>query len=167
MKVLFIGRFQPFHLGHLKVIQHYSPISEKIIIGIGSSQYSHSSDNPFTAEEREQMIVSSLTTHNITNYQIVLIPDIHNYPQWVDHVLSIVTDFTIVIANNSITKRLFEEKGYKVLSPPEYNRKLYSGKEIRRRMRNDLPWKDFVPPQVTQIVETVGGVQRLKYLKKS
>ena len=151
----------------MKVIQHYSPILEKIIIGIGSSQYSHSFDNPFTAEEREQMIVSSLTTHNITNYQIVLIPDIHNYPQWVDHVLSIVTDFTVVIANNSITKRLFEEKGYKVLSTPEYNRKLYSGKEIRRRMRNDLPWKDLVPPQVTQIVETVGGVQRLKYLKKS
>ena len=39
MKALFIGRFQPFHLGHLLLLQRLSTQYEEIIIGIGSSQY--------------------------------------------------------------------------------------------------------------------------------
>ena len=60
MKALFIGRFQPFHIGHLKVILEASKKYKKIIIGIGSSQYCNTIDNPFTYEERKLMIDESL-----------------------------------------------------------------------------------------------------------
>ena len=60
MKSLFIGRFQPFHNGHLKVIKHLSTTYEEIIIGIGSSQYHNESENPFTADERKKMIEESM-----------------------------------------------------------------------------------------------------------
>ena len=56
MRALFIGRFQPFHKGHLKIIQQASETYDQILVGIGSSQYSHTVDNPFTAEERTEMI---------------------------------------------------------------------------------------------------------------
>ena len=52
MTALFIGRFQPFHSGHVDAIKQ---ISEKeIIIGIGSSQYSGTDDNPYSFEERKK-----------------------------------------------------------------------------------------------------------------
>ena len=57
-KALFIGRFQPFHQGHLDAIKQIS--EDEIIIGIGSSQYSKTDDNPYSFEERQKMIEKTL-----------------------------------------------------------------------------------------------------------
>jgi nicotinamide-nucleotide adenylyltransferase len=57
-KALFIGRFQPFHPGHLDAIKQIS--EPEIIIGIGSSQYSKTTDNPYSFAERKTMIEQNL-----------------------------------------------------------------------------------------------------------
>jgi len=152
MKALFVGRFQPFHNGHLKVVEELSKQYSEVIIGVGSSQYSDTIDNPFSSDERELMIKKSLEHEGIKNYKIILIPDIHNPPKWVDHVLSICSDFDVVITNNPFTKKLFEEKNYKVKETQLYNKKDLSGKEIRRRIANNKPWQDLVPRSVFEII---------------
>jgi len=91
-----------------------------------------------------------------------LIPDIYNYPQWVPYVASVISDFDVVISNNSLTRRLFSEKGYVVKETLAYDRSKYSGKEIRRRMINDENWEDLVPESVCKIIKEIDGVQRLK-----
>jgi nicotinamide-nucleotide adenylyltransferase len=162
MKALFIGRFQPFHKGHLQIIQSASKKYDEIIIGIGSSQYADTRINPFTSDERKRMIEKSLEKAGVKNYRMELIPDIHNYPQWVPYVASFIPDFDVVISNNSLTKRLFSEKGYVVKETSAYDRSKYSGKEIRRRMINDENWEDLVPEPVCKIIKEIDGVQRLK-----
>jgi len=47
-----------------------------------------------------------LKDENIKNYKIILIPDIHNQPKWVDHVLVINSDFDVVVTNNDFAKKL-------------------------------------------------------------
>ena len=133
MKALFIGRFQPLHKGHLKIIQNISKEYDEIIIGIGSSQYGHTLENPFTTDERKNMIMKTLKKNDVKNYKIVPIPDIHNPPKWVDHVISIISDFDIVITNSPLTKRLFSEKEYQVKKTPLYDRNKYSGEKIRKK----------------------------------
>ena len=165
MKALFIGRFQPFHNGHLKVIKNVSKEYEKIIIGIGSSQYSYTQENPFNAEERRLMIEKSLDNIGVKNYQIILIPDIHNPPKWVDHILSIFSDFDVVISNNLLTKSLFSEKGYIVKETKLYEKNKYSGKEIRKRIIKNEPWKNLVPHEVYDTIIRINGIDRLKNLK--
>jgi nicotinamide-nucleotide adenylyltransferase len=166
MKALFVGRFQPFHKGHLKVIQNASKKYNEVIVGIGSSQYGSTLDNPFTADERKLMIEKSLKTTGIENYKIVLIPDIHNPPKWVDHVLSIVSDFDVVISNNSLTKQLFSEKGYAVKGTPVYYKNKYSGKEIRNRMIEGKKWKHLVTLETFKVIKNTSGVKRIKGLAK-
>lgn len=58
---VFIGRFQPFHNGHLKVIEAGLARSERVIIMLGSSWRPRSPRNPWSQTEREQMIRESLT----------------------------------------------------------------------------------------------------------
>jgi nicotinamide-nucleotide adenylyltransferase len=164
MKALFIGRFQPFHLGHLMLLQQLSNQYELIIIGIGSSQYHDTPDNPFSEEERYQMITKSLTAVGIQAFRIVSIPDIHNPPRWVDHVRSIVPDFDVVIANNPFTRKLFSEKGYVVKGTAYFDRKRYSGNEIRRRMLHDERWEELVPQTVYRFIRDIDGVNRLKHI---
>ncbi len=166
MRALFIGRFQPFHLGHLSILQRLSQRYELIIIGIGSSQYHDTTENPFSEAERRQMIAQSLDAVGISRYRLVSIPDIHNPPRWVDHVCSIVSDFDVVIANNPFTKKLFSEKGYLVKGTAYFNRKEYSGKEIRRRILQDEPWEELVPSMVKKIIHDIDGVNRLKRLSR-
>jgi nicotinamide-nucleotide adenylyltransferase len=162
MKALFIGRFQPFHLGHLLLLQRLATQYEEIIIGVGSSQYHDTPDNPFSEAERYQMISRALDAAGIDNYYIVSIPDIHNPPKWVDHVCSIIPDFDLIIANNPFTRKLFSEKGFLVKGTAYFDRKRYSGKEIRRRMITDEPWKDLVPKAVYDIIRKIDGIKRLK-----
>ena len=166
MKALVIGRFQPFHHGHRLLLEHIASQYDEIIIGIGSSQYGHTRDNPFTVDERRQMIEESLKQSRTTNYTIVLIPDIHNPPKWVDHVTSIVSDFDVVLSNNALTQELFTAKGYRVKEAPVFNRDQYSGKEIRRRIRDDEPWEELVPEPVARIIRQVAGVERIKQATK-
>lgn len=164
MKALFIGRFQPFHNGHLNILQTLSSQFDEIIIGIGSSQYENTIENPFSFEERKKMIQTSLQKENIYNFKILAIPDIHNPPQWVNHVLSIVADFDIVISNNQLTQQLFKDKGYHIKETRNFKRHCYSGLEIRNRMIQNKPWVELVPPPVAQILQEIDGIKRIKIL---
>ena len=167
MKALYIGRFQPFHNGHLLVLRSLSTKYDEIIIGIGSSQDRDTSENPFSEEERVQMITQSLDAMGIHKYRVVAIPDIHNPPQWVSHVRAIVPDFDVVITNNPFTRSLFIDKGYHVEDTPYFQRSIFSGKEIRGRMLHDEPWDDMVPIAVCSIVKDIDGVRRVKKIARS
>lgn len=110
-KALFIGRFQPFHVGHLDALKQIS--ETEIIIGIGSSQYSGNKDNPYTFAERKKMITKALKNTDI-KYQTKAIPDIHNPKNWVDHVKKIVGHFDVVYTGNPVVAKLFKAKRFKV-----------------------------------------------------
>ena len=113
------------------------------------------------------MIEGSIKGTDVKNYRVVLIPDIHDYPKWVDYVVSIISDFDVVISNNTLTKRLFSEKGYVVKKTPLYDRGKCSGREIRRRIINDESWEKLVPGPVYNVIRNIDGVNRLKKLSKS
>ena len=76
---LFVGRFQPFHLGHLGAIKTALERVQELIIVVGSAEYSHSDKNPFTAGERVEMILAAMKEANIDSARYVVIPvrDVH------------------------------------------------------------------------------------------
>ena len=53
MNGLLIGRFQPFHLGHLDALRFALSKVDKLWIGLGSSNKPLQKNNPFSAEERK------------------------------------------------------------------------------------------------------------------
>lgn len=164
---LVIGRFQPFHKGHLEVVRTIARECGSTIVGIGSAQYSHTLENPFTAGERYLMISRSLRDDGLRNVHIVPIPDINRYSVWVSHVASLVPPFQVVYSNNPLTKRLFSEAGYEVRASPMFNREVYSGTEIRRRMLAGEGWAELVPKAVVDVVHQVKGVERMRDLSSS
>ena len=71
---IFIGRFQPFHNGHLFAVKEIINNNNLITIAIGSSQLSHQNRNPFTFEERMKMIQKTLENEKIPNSKFSIIP---------------------------------------------------------------------------------------------
>ncbi|KKN88870.1 hypothetical protein LCGC14_0244770 [marine sediment metagenome] len=55
-----IGRFQPFHSTHQALVEQALRIADKVLILVGSSHAARTPKNPFTFEERRQMIFDSM-----------------------------------------------------------------------------------------------------------
>jgi len=80
--VVFIGRFQPFHIGHRQVVETALSISDKVILCIGSSFAPRTPKNPFVADERIAMIYDSMP-HAIDRIKVSLIRDqLYNDQLW-------------------------------------------------------------------------------------
>jgi nicotinamide-nucleotide adenylyltransferase len=146
----------------MEVIKQCAAESDHITIGIGSAQYSHERNNPFTAGERYLMIDESLREEGISNYFIVPIEDLNRYSLWVYQVRTMSPPFSKVYSNNPLTRRLFSEAGYVVKDSPLYNRELYSGTVVREKMTSDGDWRDLIPCAAVRIIDEISGTERLK-----
>ncbi len=166
---LFVGRFQPFHLGHLKAVKDILEKLDELVIVVGSSQYSHRMDNPFTAGERVTMIRETLEEEGISpsRYWIVPVPDVHVHMVWVAQIVGYTPKFTVLYTNDPLTRRLFVEAGYKVKPVPFHKRELYSATEIRKRMLKRKNWEELLPSSVVRFIKEIGGVERLQDLAKT
>ena len=168
-RALYVGRFQPFHLGHLEAVKYILERAEEIIIVIGSSQHSHTLENPFTAGERVLMVRLALDEAGInpSRYYIIPVVDLDVHGIWVPHVVSHVPKFDVVYTNEPLTRRLFMEGGFKVEPIPFYKRELCSATEIRRRMLAGKSWEALLPKSVAKFIKEIGGVERLRELAKT
>jgi nicotinamide-nucleotide adenylyltransferase len=164
-----VGRFQPFHNGHLEVIKRIVEDVDELVIIVGSSQYSHKLDNPFTTGERLTMIRRALQAEKIPldKIWIIPVPDVHQHALWVSQIVGYSPKFDVAYANEPLTHRLFVEAGFKVEPMPFVKRDVYSATQIRKCMINGENWERFVPNSVAKYIKEIDGVARLKDLNKT
>ena len=145
MKIgLFIGRFQPFHNGHLAIIKQALKNVNHLKIVLGTKQESRTGKNPLTWEERKDIITQTLEAESISNYEIFALNDIPNDNEYPSYVKENVGNFDIVFSGeNPLVKKLFTEAGHEVITSHRINN--WIATEIRRKMRNDESIKDLVP----------------------
>ncbi|MCS7135960.1 MAG: nicotinamide-nucleotide adenylyltransferase [Nitrososphaerota archaeon] len=163
-RALFVGRFQPIHAGHIEAIKHILSENDELIIVVGSAQYSHTFDNPFTAGERIEMLRLALEEAGIDLRRILIIPvpDIGSHSMWVAHVKSLVPNFQVVYTNNPLVTQLFKEAGYEVRPIDMFRRNELVATRIRKMMVEDDDWRELVPKSVVQFIDKIDGVKRLK-----
>jgi nicotinamide-nucleotide adenylyltransferase len=159
---LFIGRFQPLHLGHLSDIKNALKEVDELIIGVGSSNEKHTKYNPFSVEERIEMIDLVLPANNVGKYTVFPIPDFHDDKKWLEHVETLVPKFDIVYTGNKWTERCFKGK-YKVKRVNML--KGVSSTIIRNRILKDGDWQSLVPKEVVKFISKINGLARVKRIK--
>jgi nicotinamide-nucleotide adenylyltransferase len=165
---LLVGRYQPFHRGHLRVvetIQRERP-SAALLLAIGSADESYTWKNPFTAGERFEMMDRTLEGVDGPRVHIIPIADIHRHSQWVRHLESLLPSFDRVYTNNPLTRLLFERAGYAVESPPLYSRAKFEGEHIRQCLATNQGWRPLVPPVVADYLAEIEAPHRLATLRK-
>lgn len=162
---LFIGRFQPFHLGHIAAIKFALTNVDELIIVIGSSQASYDQQNPFTSGERLSMIKDSLNADTLIDCKktlIVPVPDTNVHSTWTHTVDMLVPKYDVVFTNNAFTGYLFKQRNIPVTEPKLLNRNDLSGTEIRRRMLKNIKWTNLVTEQTQLVIQKINGVERVK-----
>jgi len=164
---LLVGRFQPFHNGHLHAVKFALKKVDMLWIAIGSAQKSHEQKNPFTAGERLAMIKATLDANKINPKKWLAVPvnDANVHSLWVSQVDMLIPKYDVVFTNDPFSTMLFKEHGKKVMKIPFLKRKVLEGTAIRQQIANDENWKAFVPMQVTKIIEEIDGINRIKLLQ--
>lgn len=142
---------------------------DEVIVAIGSAQYSHNVNNPFTAGERLVMIREALRDEkmDLSRVWLVPVPDVHLHMMWVSALEGYTPRFAVVYSNEPLTRRLFVEAGYEVKDIPLYDRRVYSSAEIRKRMVKGEDWEEYVPRKVSEFIKEIDGVNRLRDLNRS
>ena len=161
MNGLFIGRFQPFHLGHLEAVQFALSHVENLWVGIGSSNKSNEKRNPFSADERKEMILSSLESTMLKRIKIFYIPDIYDHEKWTYHVDSIVPKYDIVFSNDDFTLTLYQKRGIKTMKVPLKEREKFSGTYIREMIVTGKNWKELVSEGTKNVLVKIDAERRL------
>ena len=93
---IFIGRFQPVHHGHIHALGVAASQVNKLYIFIGSANQCRSIKNPWTFEERKQMLALKLHSERITNYEIIPLNDYrYSDTQWMSDVRATIEHYNM------------------------------------------------------------------------
>ena len=152
---IFIGRFQPFHKGHLHAIAYASRLCERLIIGVGSSQVSSTPKNPLTASARIRIMSAGIGKRLISEGKISFmeIPDFGDDDAWFEYIKDKEPGIKVVFSRNRLVKSIFKHRGIMVVSPNWYRRDKLSATVIRKLMRNGARWWQRVPEGSAKEIE--------------
>ena len=164
MDGLLIGRFQPFHLGHLDAVLFGLARTENLFICIGSSNKSNERKNPFSAEERREMILTSIEPSIADRIKIFDVPDVGDHEKWTFEIDKTVPKYDIVFTNDEFTRTLFEKREISVISVILKDREKFSGTNIRNLIAYDRNWRDLVPQGTRNVLDSINAKERLKNL---
>lgn len=87
----YTGRFEPFHVGHLETVKKSFSHTKNLIMVLGSANIAPTPKNPWSVDQRKEMIISS--TKGLGNIIFVPVEDrLYNRNKWISYVQSAVDD---------------------------------------------------------------------------
>jgi bifunctional NMN adenylyltransferase/nudix hydrolase len=109
-----IGRFQPIHKGHLSLFRRASELADTTLCIVGSTDQPRTPENPFTFDERENLIHHAVTDAGLNDVFVEGVRDTkYNNQEWFRAVREIVVPKANEAAN---LRRLSLRKKMKELS---------------------------------------------------
>lgn len=92
--IVYIGRFQPFHNAHVEIIRRAATMANNILVIVGSAKQPRTFKNPFTEDERGEMISESLYDIDVCLSIHHNFDTIYNDQAWAIRVQNIVNECT-------------------------------------------------------------------------
>jgi nicotinamide-nucleotide adenylyltransferase len=163
-----LGRFQPFHNGHLALTKQILTECDELLIIIGSAQFNFIDKDPFSAGERLLMIHEGLKEAGIdlSRCYVVPIANDENNARWLAYLRSMVPPFDVLYSGNNFVKHLvlYQDSSIAIKDPIFAEKDEYNGTNIRHLIQDGKPWEHLVPPAVAKIIQQVGGIVRITML---
>jgi nicotinamide-nucleotide adenylyltransferase len=161
-RLAMIARWKPVHIGHAAVLDGLAGSAESVIVGIGSSNR-YNARNPFTAAETADML--KLVLRGRDNCSIIEVPDLDDGPRWRKMVLEMLGPLDVFVTANGYVRSLLLDD-YSVVHPVQFvppdRRVRVSGTMVRAAMAIGDGYRDLVPVEVAEMLESRGLVERFR-----
>lgn len=175
-----LGRFQPFHHGHALLIKaaeewrRSNAPEMTLVIAIGSSNRPESIENPWSSQERVEMIDSWLNEVGYIDVSIVSIPDIEDPPNWVSHAENYHGPAGVFFTSDNPSAELYESAGWPVVLTSMEQRGNFEGWRVRETARMMSTVDDVeavrtvlnhsIPEKVVDYLIAQNSLRRLAFL---
>lgn len=168
---LIIGRFQPFHIGHLSLMRYALSVSDELIIIIGSANKSHTIINPFTIEERNEMM-NLIIKEEFFEKPVYInnISDFSKDEEWFSQLKNLVPEFDVFVSGNNpgykTMQKIFEHQNISVsILKNSIN---IDASWIREELKNGKKnITQFLHISTVRYLEKINGTQRIKNSNKN
>lgn len=176
--IVYIGRFNPCHVGHLYTINKALELSEKVIILIGSAHQPRTFKNPWLWHERKAMIISMLSDEIAQRIVFLPLDDVlYNEAQWLINVQSKVA--SVVPTGRGISSTIGiigadkDDTSYYLHSFPQWETVLIKEVELKHATNvraayfeyGIIPQGDYLHPNVSQSLSRFQSSTEYKQLK--
>lgn len=161
-----MGRFQPFHLGHMALVRRILDECDGAILAVASSQFNYIRKDPFTAGERIEMIHESIAESDLDASRCIItaIENQFNVATWLSYLEASLPEFDRVYSGNEYVRMLLADSRYGVIPPQFLERSVYNSTRIRNLIASGGSWEGHVPPAVARIILRIGGIERIKII---
>lgn len=153
---IFPGRFQPFHDGHLMVIQGMIKVHGNATIVICDGKAGHGADTPFTVQQRREIISAALVAADIMDASIVDCIDKADDGEWADAVLDAAghPNEPLVWSGDEKVRQIFEAKDIatkKIVPVPGID-----GAALKQKiLAKDGSWREKVPAGAVDAISDI------------
>lgn len=156
-KTVFVGRFQPMHQGHKQVIEDHIGQEENFAVVIGSADKEREEKNPLSADEREEILKACFPDLEVLHLEDEGQDDEGNR-RWIKNLKGLGAEK--VISRNDLVKELVaKDAELELIEQEMYDPEIYSGTEVRRRIRSGEEWRYLVPEcceeEIADLVEEI------------
>ena|SRR3990167_3136755 len=153
---LYVGRFQPLHNGHVRVISNILEECDNLIIVIGSSQKCDNVRDPLPYIVRRRLLITALKNYGVDEkrYKIYPVRDFGDDTLWIDYIYKHIPKFDAIYTGNPWLLKLFKYHSVQLVMLSRY--KHISGTMIRSRIRKNKSWDHLVPKNVSIYIKRYG-----------
>lgn len=165
MRGLIMGRFQPFHLGHLELVRQALGECDDLIVAVTSSQFNYLKEDPFTAGERIEMIHNSLDEAGMSasRWMVLGIENQHNVATWASYLRAALPRFDRIYSGNPYVAMLLADSAMSVVQPKFLDRARFNATRIRKMISDgEEAWQEMVPAAVARMIESIHGEHRIR-----
>lgn len=109
---VFLWRFQPFHIGHMSIVDKiFQNDFERLLLIIGSSDKSWTDENPWTLQEREEIIRASIPLELQEKIDILWLDDVPDDDVWCENLKQLFSEEVILFTGNEWVRDICERQG--------------------------------------------------------
>ncbi|MFB6144900.1 MAG: adenylyltransferase/cytidyltransferase family protein [Candidatus Nanohaloarchaea archaeon] len=153
----FLGRFQPLHRGHAHVIDEYREEFDEFRLIVGSADKKRTEKNPLSFEERKNLIHDCYP-----DIEVIALEDTEKDEdgnrEWAGNLEEL--DLDVIITQNELVKSILaEHTDMEVIEQEFHDKDIYSGTEVRRRIKSKEEWRYLTPDcakeRIEEFLETI------------
>ena len=109
---VFLWRFQPFHIGHMSIVDKiFQNDFERLLLIVGSSDKSWTDENPWTLQEREEIIRASIPLELQEKIDILWLDDVPDDDVWCENLKQLFAEEVILFTGNEWVRDICERQG--------------------------------------------------------
>lgn len=149
------ARCQIPHIIHTNLFEKTFPIAKKLIIGLGSANI-RDRENPFTFQQRKDMLLKIAEMHNWGDKLAKIVPldDFGDDEKWFQHCRDQAGDFDLFVGNDRRTLDIFVKRGIAVFQPGIVQRNFFESTKLRQFLeKGSDKWRLYVDVAIQPMVE--------------